>query len=451
MEPSIEDPFPASLLVTIGSADVTTILIIGVILLVLLALSGLVSGSEIAYFSLTREELESCEQSKHPKENRIISLLANPQRLLATILILNNLINISIVTLSTFATWEIMGSTNSEGAVVIGLSITITFFITLLGEIVPKVYANQNRKGFASFMSGFLKVFYWMFKALAWILMSMSRVIEHRFEKKGYNISVDEMNHALELTSEQETSQSEKDILKGIVNFSTLSVKQVMRSRMDITAFDIEMDFHELMDQVNKNSYSRIPVYNETIDKIEGILYAKDLLPYVEDDENFAWTALLREALFIPESKKIDSLFRDFQEKRIHMAIVVDEYGGTSGLITLEDIIEEIVGEINDEFDDVHNEEYKRLDDNTFIFEGKTSLNDFCKLTDIEISDFEEVKGESESLGGLLLELNSKLPHAGEKINFERYSFTAVAVDQKRIKRVRVFINPREYAKEENQ
>ena len=450
MEPGIEDPFPASLLANIGSADIPTLIVIAVLLLVLLALSGLVSGSEIAYFSLTREELESCEQSKYPKEKRIITLLANPRRLLATILILNNFINISIVTLSTFAIWKIMGSNDPTGDVVLILTLTVTFFITLFGEIVPKVYANQNRKGFASLMSGFLFGFLWLFRPLAWILMSMSNVIERNLEKKGYNISVDEMNHALELTSEQETSQSEKDILKGIVNFSTLSVKQVMRSRMDITAFDIEMDFHELMDQVNKNSYSRIPAYNETIDKIEGILYAKDLLPYVERDEEFAWTALLREPLFIPESKKIDSLFRDFQEKRIHMAIVVDEYGGTSGLITLEDIIEEIVGEINDEFDEVHNEEYKKLDDNTYIFEGKTSLNDFCKLTEIEVSDFEEVKGESESLGGLLLELNSKLPHAGEKINFDRYTFTAVAVDQRRIKRVRVFINPKEYANEES-
>ncbi|MEL7145297.1 MAG: gliding motility-associated protein GldE [Bacteroidota bacterium] len=447
----MEDPFPAFVLANIGSADITTLVVTSILLLVLLALSGLVSGSEIAYFSLTREELESCEQSKHSKETRIISLLTNPRRLLATILILNNLINISIVTLSTLAIWQIMGNSNAEESlVVIVLTTTVTFFITLFGEIVPKVYANHNRKGFAALMSGFLMVFHRILKPVAWGLMSISNVIERNFEKKGYNISVDDMNHALELTSEQETSQSEKDILKGIVNFSTLSVKQVMRSRMDITAFDIEMDFHELMDQVNKNSYSRIPVYNETIDKIEGILYAKDLLPYVESEEDFAWTALLREAMFIPESKKIDSLFRDFQEQRIHMAIVVDEYGGTSGLITLEDIIEEIVGEINDEFDDVHHEDYKKLDDNTYIFEGKTSLNDFCKLAEIEISDFEAVKGESESLGGLLLELNSKLPHAGERIIFDRYTFTAVAVDQKRIKRVRVYINPNQYANEEH-
>jgi len=450
LEPSIEDPFPTSLLTILGSTDIPFLIGIGILILVLLALSGLISGSEIAYFSLTRDELESCEHSKVAKEKRIYALLRNPQRLLATILILNNLVNISIVTISTYATWQVLGNSESEAKVVLTLSLIITSIIILFGEIIPKVYANHNRKGFASLMSGFLKVFHWFFKPISWVLMSMSNVIERKFEKKGYNVSVDELNHALDLTPEQETTPNQKDILKGIVNFSTLSVKQVMKSRMDITAFDIEMDFHELMDQINKNSYSRVPVYNETIDKIEGILYAKDLLPHVEKDEDFKWLTLLRPGFFVPESKKIDSLFKDFQEKRVHMAIVVDEYGGTSGLITLEDIIEEIVGEINDEFDEAHNEGYSKLDENTYIFEGKTSLNDFCKVTEIEVSDFESVKGESESLGGLLLELNSKLPHAGEVINFDCFTFTAVAVDQKRIKRVRVFINPNKYANEQS-
>lgn len=443
--PGIEDPLPTSLLAIAATADIPLLIGIGVFIFILLILSGLVSGSEIAYFSLTGDEIESCQQSKSPKENRIVALLTNPRRLLATILILNNLINISIVTLSTYATWNITGRTDNEGTTVLILSVSITSAIILFGEIIPKVYANHNRKGFASFTSGMLKIFHSLFKPLSWILMSMSNIVESRFEQKGYNVSVDELNHALDLTPEQETTPNQKDILKGIVNFSTLSVKQVMRSRMDITAFDVEMDFHELMDQINKNSYSRIPVYNETIDKIEGILYAKDLLPHVEQDETFEWLALLRPGFFVPESKKIDSLFRDFQEKRVHMAIVVDEYGGTSGLITLEDIIEEIVGEINDEFDEVHNEGFSKLDENTYIFEGKTSLNDFCKAIDVDGAEFETVKGESESLGGLLLELNSKLPHAGEVINFDRFTFTAVAVDQKKIKRVRVFINPKQY------
>lgn len=450
METSIEDPLPALLLVNFGSADIPFFIITGITLLVLLLLSGLVSGSEIAYFSLTAEELDSCVLSRQQKEKRIVTLLSNPQRLLATILILNNLINISIVTISTYATWKLTGSKEAEGEVVFALSTSITVVIVLFGEIIPKVYANHNRKGFASLMSGFLKFNHSLFRPISWVLMSMSNIIENRYKRKGYNVSVDELNHALELTHEQETTPNQKDILKGIVNFSTLSVKQVMKSRMDITAFDNQMDFHELMDQINKNNYSRVPVYNETIDKIEGILYAKDLLPHVEKDEDFKWHTLLRDGFFVPESKKIDSLFRDFQEKRVHMAIVVDEYGGTSGLITLEDIIEEIVGEINDEFDEAHNEGYTKLDENTFIFEGKTSLNDFCKAIDVDGSEFEDAKGESESLGGLLLELNNKLPHAGEVINYNRFTFTTVAVDQKRIKRVRVFINPGHYVEDES-
>lgn len=249
-----------------------------------------------------------------------------------------------------------------------------------------------------------------------------------------------DLNKALEMTTDQDTTEEEKEIIKGIVAFGTISVRQVMRSRIDITAVDKTMDFHDLMDKVNKSGFSRIPVYKETIDRIEGILYIKDLLPYLEKDESFEWQKLMRPGYFIPENKKIDTLLRDFQDKRVHMAIVVDEYGGTSGLITLEDVIEEIVGEINDEFDeeDIH---YNKLDDKTYVFEGKTSLNDFCKITNTDPHIFEEVKGESESIGGLILEIHSRLPNAGEKITFDKFVFTIVAVDQRRIKRVRVFIN----------
>jgi gliding motility-associated protein GldE len=254
-------------------------------------------------------------------------------------------------------------------------------------------------------------------------------------------MSVDELNQALELTANQETTEEEKGILKGIVNFGTLTVKQVMTSRMDITAIDIETDYHDLMDQINKTGFSRIPVYSETIDKIEGILYIKDLLPHLHEEEDFHWQKLLRQGLFVPESKKIDDLFKDFQEKHMHMALVIDEYGGTEGLITLEDIIEEIVGEINDEFDEDKDITYKKIDSNTYVFEGKTSLIDFCKVLQIEPSFFEAIKGESESLGGLLLELNQKMPNAGEKIRYEHFLFTIVAVDQKRIKRVRVYMD----------
>jgi len=405
----------------------------------LLVMSALVSGSEVAFFSMSQDDIAKTKVSHVKNELLIIELLKRPKRLLATILILNNFINVAIVTLSTFLTWEIVGSKETEGLMVVALTAIITFLIVFYGEIVPKVYANQNNISFARRMAPFLTLSERFFSPLAWLLMSISKIIERRVEQKGFNISVDELHQALEITSTPETTEEEKGILKGIVNFGTLSVRQVMKSRMDITAFDIEDDYHTLMDRINKNGFSRIPVFKDTIDKIEGVLYVKDLLPYTDQEDDFKWQELLRPGFFVPESKKIDSLLKDFQEKRVHMAIVVDEYGGTSGLITLEDVIEEIVGEISDEFDENEDVAYNKLDENTFIFEGKTSLNDFSKIIGEDPSYFDEVKGDSESIGGLLLELNSKLPRAGEKINFNRFVFTAVSVDLKRIKRVRVF------------
>ncbi|MEQ8712838.1 MAG: gliding motility-associated protein GldE [Cyclobacteriaceae bacterium] len=439
MEPDPGEPLTASLLL---ATQLPFYIFSGSFFIVLLLLSGLISGSEVAFFSLSQEEIARCKGSSNPSEKSIAALLLHPQKLLATILVLNNLINISIVTLSAFVTWQITGTTTPEGTVIVLLSVIITGFIVYFGEIIPKVYANQNRIQFARLSSALIAVSYRLLSPLTWFLIGIGNIIEKRIERKGYNISVEELNEALELTAEKEATDEEKGILKGIVNFGTLSVKQVMKSRVDITAFDRETDFHELMDQINKRGYSRLPIYNETVDKIEGILYIKDLLPHLEKEDDFSWQSLLRPAFFVPESKKIDSLFKDFQEKHVHMAIVVDEYNDTSGLVTLEDIIEEIVGEINDEFDEENEIAYNKLDSNTYIFEGKTSLNDFCKIIEDDISLFEEVKGESESLGGLLLEINSKLPHAGDKIKFNRFVFTVVAVDQRRIKRVRVFVSP---------
>jgi len=437
----LEDPSPSIfLLASIAENGNHWFYIINTLLMMfLLFMSALVSGSEVAFFSLSHEDLAKCKTSNLPKEQTILELLKNPKRLLATILILNNFINVGIVTLSTYATWEIVGTKETEGILVVSLTAIITFLIVFYGEIVPKVYANQNNLSFASRMSLVLNFSAKVVSPLSVPLMSLSNIIEKRVEQKGFSVSIDELHQALEITADKDTTEEEKGILKGIVNFGTLSVRQVMKSRLDITAFDIDDDYHKLMDQINKNGFSRIPVYRDTIDKIEGILYVKDLLPYIEKEEGFEWQNLLRPGFFVPESKKVDSLLKDFQEKRVHMAIVVDEYGGTSGLITLEDVIEEIVGEINDEFDEDADVAYNKLDEYTYIFEGRTSLNDFCKIINEEASTFDEVKGESESLGGLILEINSKLPRTGEKIKFKNFTFTVVAVDQKRIKRVRVF------------
>ncbi len=409
-----------------------------VIILFLLLASGLVSGSEIAFFSL---DPESLKKKDGKSGDRILTLVTHPRQLLATILILNNLINVFIVTLSTYMLWQMVGKDVGGGAIAV-LTTTITILITFFGEIVPKVYASHNSMQFASFTSPAILFFNGLLRPISWTLLSISNVIERRIEKKGYNLSVEELHQALEITTEAESTEEEKGILKGIVNFGTLSVKQVMKSRVDVTAIDVSSNFHELMDQINKTGFSRLPVYKETIDKIEGILYIKDVLPYLNEEDDFEWQRLLREVYFVPESKKIDDLFKDFQRKHVHLAIVVDEYGGTEGLITMEDIIEEIVGEINDEFDEETETEYKRIDQNTFSFEGKISLNDFSKILEIDAGTFDEVKGESESLGGLLLEMNQKLPNAGEKIQYHHFHFTVIAVDHKKIKRVRVFVNP---------
>lgn len=440
METSLDEPPSQYLLAQIIDGDPVFIIVSSLILIVLLFTSALVSGSEVAFFSLSSNDINECKESGKPSDEKILQLVKRPQLLLATILILNNFVNVAIVTISTFLTWEIVGSRTAEGSVVFILTTTVTLAIVFFGEVLPKVYATQYNLRLARFTAPFLRASEFVFRPLSAILMSMSNIIEKRYEKKGYDISVEELNQALEITTKgEETTEEEKDILKGIVNFGTFTVKQIMKSRMDIMAFDIEMDFHELMDKINKSGYSRVPVYRETIDRIEGLLYVKDLLPFIHENEHFEWQKLLRQGFFVPETKKIDSLLKDFQEKRIHMAIVVDEYGGTSGLITLEDIIEEIVGEINDEYDE-DEIVYNKLDENTYIFEGKTSLNDFCKVVEINPVLFEKVKGESESLGGLILEIYNKLPHAGEKIVFGRFVFTIVSVDNRRIKRIRVFI-----------
>jgi putative hemolysin len=409
-------------------------------IIVLLILSGLISGSEVAFFSLKPEDLDQCRESDDTNDKTIIALLDKPRNLLATILIMNNTVNVGIVTIATFLMWELSGTRKPEELLVGIVTFTITFFLTFFGEIVPKVYATKNNLSFARLLSGPWRVLEKLCTPISYPLMQMSSIVEKRIEKKGYHTTVEELNRALEIaTNTDETSVEEREILRGIVNFGTLSVKQVMRSRLDISAADIELDFHELTQFINKSGFSRLPVYRESLDKVEGLLYIKDLLPHLHEDASFDWQKLLRPVYFIPETKKVDSLLKDFQEKRIHIAVVVDEYGGTAGIITLEDVIEEIIGEINDEFDDA-GLSYQKLDNGTFVFEGKISLHDFCKALEIATDSFDEIKGESESLGGIILEINHGFPRAGDTIRYNQFTFTVEAVDKKRIKRVRVTI-----------
>lgn len=441
METTIDEPPSQLLLATILNPHFWYFLSTGIILVFLMISSAVVSGSEVAYFSLSPNDIDKCKTSSNPREQNLAKLLEKPKHLLATILILNNFVNISMVTLSTFMMWRMLGTTSNDGVAAFVLALVVTLLIVFFGEVIPKVYATQNNIKVARFASPGLVVFQKVFKPLSLLLLSMSNVIEKQVVKKRYELSVDELHHAVDLTtSNSETTSEQRDILKGIVNFGIYTVKQVMRSRMDVTALEENLNFHELIDKINKTGFSRIPIFTETIDAIDGILYIKDVLPHIEEEQDFDWKKLLRPVYFVPENKKIDGLLKDFQEKRVHVAIVVDEYGGTSGLITLEDIIEEIVGEINDEFDE-DDKNYTTIDKNTYVFEGKTSLNDFCKVVDVDPSIFEEVKGESESLGGLLLEINAVIPETGGKIEYDRYTFTVVAVDNKRIKKIKVRVN----------
>ncbi|WP_209332417.1 gliding motility-associated protein GldE [Lunatimonas salinarum] len=438
----MDDPYPSLLSLVEFQAVSTGYLLGNLVLFVLLLIgSALVSGSEVAFFSLDHKNLSDLEEENTPASRQVLKMVQEPQLLLSTILILNNLINISIVTLTTFVSWSLFGADAKGLLIIIFQTVGVTFLIVFVGEIVPKVYANNARMSFSKSMVPYIRFFSTLLYPFSKLLMSISNVIEKRIEVKGYALSVNELHQALEITAD-DSSVGEKDILKGIFNFGTLSVRQVMRSRMDITAVDLEMDFHELMDRINKSGYSRIPVYEETIDHIKGILYIKDVLGHIEEDEHFEWQKLIRKGLFVPEYKKVDSLLKDFKDKRVHMAIVVDEYGGTSGLVTLEDLIEEIIGEINDEFDDIEDINYKKLDDYTYVFEGKVSLNDFCKKLDLDMQLFDDVKGDSESLGGLLLELNSNFPKNGTKIRYANFEFLVLAVDTRKIKKVKVTIDP---------
>lgn len=442
----MDDPYPSLLsFVEIQPVSIGYLLGNGLILILLLILSALASGSEVAFFSLNQNDLKNLKEEESSASRLITQLLEKPQQLLSTILILNTLINISIVTFATLVSLSLFGSSSTALIIILCQTVAITFLIVVLGEMVPKIYANIATLKFSKFVVRYVNFFFVVFYPLSKLLMSISNIIEKKIQVKGYSISVNELHQALEIASD-DANVEEKHILKGIFNFGTLSVKQVMRSRMDITAVDVEMDFHELMDKINKSGYSRIPVYEENIDNIVGVLYIKDVLAYIEKDEYFEWQSLIRKGFFVPENKKVDSLLKDFKTKRVHMAIVVDEYGGTSGLVTLEDLIEEIIGEINDEFDDVEDIQYEKIDDKTYIFEGKISLHDFCKKLDLDIQLFDDVKGESESLGGLLLEINSNLPKNGAKICYKNFEFLVLAVDTRKIKKVKVTIAPGEEA-----
>lgn len=440
------DPDPEHLSLLFASFDIILALN-GIILILLLISSALISGSEIAFFSLNQTDIN--ELSNNGKEkNVVVTLLERPRKLLATILITNNFINILIVLLFASLAETLFGDFNISlnlyfFAVPIRFLLEVllvTFLILLFGEVLPKVYASRNALLFAKKIAKFIHTVNILLTPFSTPLIAITKWVEQKFGSKASKFSVETLSQALELTSQDATSTDEQKILNGIVNFGNTETVQIMKPRIDVFALSDTETYEEVLSKILTNGYSRNPVYSENIDNIIGVLYAKDLLAHL-NKKTFDWQTLLREPFFVPENKKLDDLLADFRAKKNHLAIVVDEYGGTSGVVTLEDVIEEIVGDINDEFDD-EDVSYSKIDANNYIFEGKTSIKDFCKILDDEDEEiFEEEKGESETLAGFILEISGKFPKKGAEINFKNYTFTIEALDKKRIKQVKATRN----------
>lgn len=403
----------------------------------LIICSALISGSEVAFFSIDPKKIKQKKDTKTYKT--VKELLKNPNKLLATILITNNLVNVAIIILSTFITDSIFNFESTPILKFIIQIVVVTFILLMIGELIPKVFANQNALRFATIMSKPILILNNIFSPFSNLLVSSTSFIEKRFKSKGYNISVDDLSKVLDLAGENDTNVEEKRILRSIVEFGNIQVKEIMKSRTDVTAFSINTNFDEIKEKIINSGYSRIPVYKENFDSVKGVLYIKDLLPYLEK-EKFDWTTLIRAPFFVPEAKMIDDLLKEFQAKKIHLAVVVDEYGGTSGIVTLEDIIEEIVGDINDEFDD-DGIQYSKLDKHNYIFEGKISINDMLKILNLDFEFFDEIKGESDSLAGLILEIKGNIPNIGDTIKFKHLNFKIESVDKRRIKRVKIKVD----------
>lgn len=427
------DPEPESIFLL---SNLNWNVITGVIaLLVLLILSGLISGTEVAFFSLSKSDLEN-EENSHSNSNLVKDLLQDPKKLLATILISNNFINILFIILFTYVGDYFFANLSSQIVKFLLEIVLVTFLILLFGEVLPKVYANRNAFKFASVMVKPMIFLCSFLSFLSYPLLKLTSIVEKKLNKKHTDFSVEVLSQALELTSTGATTKEEKKILQGIVNFGNTETSQVMCPRMDIFALSSEEEFNSVIEKIISKGHSRIPVYKENIDNIIGVLYAKDLITHI-NKESYPWIKIIREAFFVPENKKLDDLLKEFQEMKNHLAIVVDEYGGTSGLISLEDIIEEIVGDISDEFD--HNDlSYSKLDAYNYVFEGKTTLKDFYKVLQIDEIVFEENKFEAETLAGFILEITGKFPKKNDMITFNGYSFKIEGIDKKRIKQVKV-------------
>lgn len=416
-----------------------------VVLVAMLFCSAMISASEVAFFSLKPSQLKPIKGKKSEGKELIQKMLDSPKRLLATILIANNFINVGIVVLSTYLTIQLFNLSEFPILAFIIQVVVVTSLILIVGEIIPKIYASQKALKMARLMALPLQFLHKLFYPISSILVKSTNFIDKRITRKGHQISRSELTEAIELTSDKDVPEDERRILQGIVKFGDIEVSEIMKSRTDVVAINIEVKFHELLEIIRVSGYSRMPVFKDSFDKIEGVLYIKDLLLHLDKEINFDWQNLIRQAFFVPENKKINDLLKEFQEKKIHLAIVVDEYGGTSGIVTLEDVLEEIVGEISDEFDATEDEvPFTKIKENLYLFEGKTMINDFCKVIDIDDDIFDEIKGDSDSLAGLILEMEGRIPKKGEQSVFRNFTFTIEAVDRRRIKQILIEILPKE-------
>ena len=410
-----------------------------VLVCLLLFCSGFVSASEIAFFSLTPSDLNAIEEGDSVSDRIISRLLGKSQKLLATILISNNFVNITITVLGNYAMLYMLDFGGVVWLEFLFITVLLTFLLLLFGEIMPKFYSSINPLKFCRFCAPVVNVLTHVLTPLSSLLVSSTRLVNRLHKSQSHNLSVDELEQALELTDKTELTD-EQELLEGIIRFGDETAKDVMTSRLDMVTINIRDNYRQVLNCVAENIYSRIPVYSDTVDNIKGILYIKDLLPHLAKGDNFRWQTLMRPAFFVPETKQIDDLLRDFQASKVHIAIVVDEFGGTLGLVTLEDVIEEIVGEINDEYDEVERA-YVKLNSNTYLFEAKTLLSDFQRELDLDDELFEEVEGDADSLAGLLLELKGDFPELRESIDFHHLTFEVMEMDERRIVKIKVVVH----------
>ena len=411
----------------------------GVLACLLLFISGYASGSEIAFFSLSPSDLNELDEEKHEADAQIKLLRQDSERTLATILITNNLVNVTIIMLCNYFIAHVVDFGGAYWLQFLCITVILTFLLLLFGEIMPKIYTAKDPLQFCRKAVGGIMFCRRLFWPIANILLRTGMLAEKVVQKENHVLSVDDLEQALELTDKEEIKEEQR-MLEGIVRFGDETAKEIMTSRQDVVDLDFKVPFPEVIKCIVENNYSRIPVYQENSDNIRGILYIKDLLPHLNKGDNFRWQSLIRPPYFVPETKKIDDLLREFQENKVHIAIVVDEFGGTSGIVTLEDILEEIVGEINDEYDE-DEKNYVRINSNTFIFEGKTLLSDFYKILNLDDTLFEDVEGDADTLAGLMLELKADFPKLHEKIDFKNFTFEIVELEERRIAKVKVVVH----------